>query len=142
MSSPQLEYAFTIVAEVGPPLPIEARAGEQLDIIPITGGTVTGRITAMVEPGGADWCRLRSDGAYEVEARYWIRTDDGAVIDIVNVGRIAPEIAGSDADELFITTPQFRTIAPQYQWLTQRAFVGQAVSTDAHTTIAVYEVVG
>lgn len=140
MSLPELRFAFTIVAEVGPPLPIEEGTTGRLDIIPITGGTISGRITGRVQPAGADWCRYRSDGSYDVEARYWIATDDDAIIDVVNVGRIAPPDAGGD--EFFVTTPQFRTVAPQYHWLTQRVFIGRAESTDEYTKIEVYEVVG
>ncbi|UOQ57468.1 DUF3237 family protein [Leucobacter allii] len=138
---PELAYAFTIVAEVDPGLPIERRAGESLEIIPITGGSVSGRISGTVQPGGADWCLYRNDGALNVEARYWIRTDDGDVVDVVNLGRIAPGSAPDAADGLFMSTPQFRTTAPGLQWLTQRVFVGRAEAFGTHTTIDVFEVV-
>lgn len=137
---PALKYSFTIVAEVDPGLAIEQRGDDRLEIIPITGGPVTGSITGTVRPGGADWCRERADGAFEVEARYWIRTDSGAIVDVVNVGRIAPS-GHDDRLGLFMTTPVFRTVAPELQWLTQRVFVGRAEAFGTHTTINVFEVV-
>lgn len=138
---PEFEFAFTIVAEVDPGLPIERRAGESLEIIPITGGSVTGKVTGRVQPGGADWCLFRTDEALNVEARYWFTTDTGAVVDVVNLGRIAPGSSVGAHDGLFMSTPQFRTTAPELQWLTQRVFVGRAESFGTHTQIDVFEVV-
>lgn len=138
--APELEFAFRIVAEVDPELPIERRADETLTIIPITGGPVSGRIEGEVAPGGADWCFFRNDGAIEVEARYWFKTVDGDVVDVVNVGRIAPA-SERNPDGLFMTTPQFRTTSPKLQWLTQRVFVGRAQAFGTHTTIDIFEVV-
>lgn len=137
---PELRYAFTVVAEVAPDLPIEQRGDGTLSIIPITGGTVRGDIQGTVEPGGADWCRERADGAYDVEARYWIRTNDGDVIDVVNIGHIAP---GPDTETLglFMTTPRFRTVAPHLQWLTHSVFVGRAEAFGTHTTIDIFQIV-
>lgn len=138
---PTLQFSFTIVAEVDPGLPIDRRTDESLEIIPITGGRVTGAISGEVQPGGADWCLYRNDGAFNVEARYWIRTDDGDIVDVVNVGRISPGSSPDAVDGLFMSTPQFRTTAPALQWLTQRVFVGRAEAFGTHTTIDVFEVV-
>lgn len=137
---PELKHVFTIVAEVDPDLPIEARGDGTLSIIPITGGSVRGVLNGDVQAGGADWCRERSDGAFDVEARYWIRTDAGAIIDVVNVGHIAP---GPDSERLglFMTTPQFRTVDPELQWLTQAVFVGRAEAFGTHTTIDIFQVI-
>ncbi len=140
-ATPELKFAFTIVAEVDPGLPIERRGDESLEIIPITGGTVRGAVNGEVQRGGADWCLFRNDGALNVEARYWVRTDEGDIIDVVNVGRISPEAPEGAAHGLFMSTPQFRTTAPALQWLTQRVFVGRAHAFGTHTTIDVFEVV-
>lgn len=37
-------------------------------------------------PGGGDWATGRDDLVTELEARYLVRADDGAVIDVVNRG--------------------------------------------------------
>lgn len=140
-NAPALEYCFRIVAEVTPGLPIEARSTETLEFIPITGGPVTGRITGRVVPGGGDWCLSRADEGFNVEARYLIRTDDGDLIDVFNVGVLRHlEGVSGDSEQMgyFVTTPRFRTTAPGLQWLTRSVFVGRAAVHENDTTIDVY----
>ena len=140
---PQLRYAFSIVAEVGPYLPLEQRDSELLEFIPITGGTITGDVNGTIIPGGGDWCRTRADEAYQVEARYLIRTDAGDIIDVVNVGVVRHLEGASGMDRpmgYFQSTPTFRTTAADLQWLTRSVFVGRAVSDEHATSIDVFEV--
>lgn len=54
-------------------------------IIPITGGTFKGPdIEGEVVPGGADWQLTRPDGDVELYARYTLKTNDGAMIQVQN----------------------------------------------------------
>ncbi|MFC1839584.1 DUF3237 domain-containing protein [Thermodesulfobacteriota bacterium] len=54
-------------------------------IIPITGGTFKGpNIEGTVVPGGADWQLTRPDGDVELYARYTLKTNDGALIQVQN----------------------------------------------------------
>jgi hypothetical protein len=54
-------------------------------IIPITGGTFKGPdIEGVVLPGGADWQLTRPDGDVELYARYTLKTNDGALIQVQN----------------------------------------------------------
>lgn len=54
-------------------------------IIPITGGTFKGQdIEGEVIPGGADWQLTRPDGDVELYARYTLKTNDGALIQVQN----------------------------------------------------------
>lgn len=54
-------------------------------IIPITGGTFKGPdIEGVVVPGGADWQLTRPDGDVELYARYTLKTEDGALIQVQN----------------------------------------------------------
>ncbi len=134
---------FTITALVDESLLLERRSTESLDYIPITGGPVRGAVEGEIIPGGGDWCLNRADDSYEVEARYLIRTHDDAVIDVVNVGvlrHLPGESGGSEDMGYFLTTPRFRTAAPQYQWLTRSVFVGRAATNPSATTIDVFEV--
>lgn len=140
---PALRYVFSIVAEVGPYLPVEQRDSELLEFIPITGGSVTGEVSGTVIAGGGDWCRTRADEAYQVEARYLIRTDSGDVIDVVNVGIVRHLDGESGLDRpmgYFQSTPRFRTTARDLQWLTRSVFVGRAVADEHTTSIDVFEV--
>jgi hypothetical protein len=54
-------------------------------IIPITGGKFKGpNIEGEVLPGGADWQLTRPDGDVELYARYTLKTNDGALIQVQN----------------------------------------------------------
>ncbi|MFJ9124729.1 MULTISPECIES: DUF3237 domain-containing protein [unclassified Streptomyces] len=118
--TPSLTYAFEIRAEVTEPLHIGHGAGESTEFTPITGGTVTGpRLNGTVLPGGGDWSNTRG-GVCELEARYLLRADDGAVIDIVNRGYYVEDSG------YFRTAPTFRTDAPAHLWLARTVFVGHA----------------
>lgn len=140
---PELRFAFTISAEIGPSLPLQRRDDELLEFIPITGGSVRGDVNGTIIPGGGDWCLERSDEAFDVEARYLIRTDDDEIVDVVNVGvvRHLPGQSGAQAPMgYFQSTPRFRTTAPHLQWLTRSVFVGRAVAAENVTTVDVFEV--
>src|SRR5690349_627769 len=142
-TAPALRFTFSIVAEVGAYLPLEQRDAEVLEFIPITGGTVTGDLRGQIIPGGGDWCLQRADEAFRVEARYLIRTDSGAIVDVENVGivRHLPGARGvSEPMGYFQSTPRFRTTAPELQWLTRSVFVGRAIATEHDTTVDVFEV--
>lgn len=84
------------VVEVGP-TPTGFRR-----VIPIVGGTVSGRLAGEVLPGGADWNLERPDGSTELWARYELRLVDGTVVSVVNTALLAP-----GADVPFLTHPVF-----------------------------------
>jgi hypothetical protein len=56
------------------------------NIIPITGGTTTGKISGEVLPGGADYQLLST--TFEIDARYTLKTDEGELIIVRNCGPI------------------------------------------------------
>lgn len=118
------EYLFTIEADI-----TEAfQMGETVDgvrrAIPITGGRVHGKdITGEVLPGGADYQVDRSDGSTQISAVYMIRTDDGAIINVVNEGLIVPPGVANKDQLYFRTTPQFIAPNGKYGWLNNNIFV-------------------
>jgi hypothetical protein len=57
------------------------------NIIPITGGTLSGKITGKVLPGGADYQKMGNP--MTLDARYLWQTDEGDVIIVRNAGPIA-----------------------------------------------------
>ena len=86
-SVPKLEFVFAGHVTVDKPLDIGDVAKGGRRIIPIAGGEFSGpQIRATVLPGGADWQVLRHDGVAELEARYTLRSDDGALIYVRNHG--------------------------------------------------------
>jgi hypothetical protein len=86
VSLPQLEFIFAAHVTVDPPLDLGDVGKGGRRIVPITGGDFFGpQIRGKVLPGGADWQVLRNDGVAELEARYTLRTDDGALIYVRNL---------------------------------------------------------
>ena len=74
------------------------------NIIPITGGELSGRITGKVLPGGADYQNLSNPAT--IDARYLWQTADGEIIIVRNGGAF-----GS-----LVPTFEVRTDSP-YAWL-------------------------
>lgn len=150
LPEPQLEYAFEIRVDVSADLRIGRGADELLTFTPITGGTVDGPLLrGEVLAGGGDWAVERS-GTAQLEARYLLRADDGAVIDILNRGyfRATPEVlvryergeevAESDPGVYFRTAPVFQTDAPKHRWLADHQFVGLARDENGQVCIRVF----
>ena len=151
LPEPTLRFAFEARVDVDPVVVVGGRGADALLFYPITGGTVTGpRLTATVLPGGGDWATDRGGLVTELEARYLIRTNDDAVIDIVNRGfhratsqeQMDRMMAGEDLPEseyYYRTSPMFRTDAPQHRWLTHTVFVGMARSEGPQVCIRFFE---
>lgn len=98
-------------------------------VIPITGGHFRGpRLSGTVVPGGADWNLTRADGSHKVEAEYYLRTDDGTMIRIVNRGAGPggdgpPPVVAGERFYMF-TTPEFEAPEGRHDWLNRATFVG------------------
>lgn len=148
---PRLRFAFEARVDVAPTEHVGNGAGDVLEFTPITGGTVAGpRLSGTVVPGGGDWSVQRGPTTCELDARYLVRSQDGALIDVTNRGyyRAAPEVlakveAGEEVDPsqiYFRTSPFFRTEAPQYRWLAESIFVGLARDEAGQVCICFYEV--
>lgn len=97
-------------------------------IIPITGGSFEGpQLSGAVLPGGADWQIVRADGSAYLEARYTIKTNDGALVYVQNKGyrhgpaevmaRVAKGEAVDPLSYYFRATPFFETADPGLAWL-------------------------
>ena len=119
---PGLELVMTLRVEIAAPLDVGAVGSGVRRVIPITGGTFEGpAIRGAVLPGGADWNLTRPDGVAEIWARYTLRTDDGALIAIINAGLVVTQADGSHHAQ---TVPQFEVAGEQYAWLRRNIFVG------------------
>ena len=110
----------TLRVEIDEPLDAGRVPGGRRLIIPITGGTVTGRINGSVVPGGADRALLRADGTSTVSATYPLRTDDGTLLSVTNQGTLSTRDGG-----LFGVTA-IRIEAPEgpWSWLNDVPIVG------------------
>ena len=78
---PLLRFLYTSRIGVEAPLELGAAPHGGRRVIPIRGGVFEGpRLSGEILQGGADWQIIRQDGVTEVEARYTLRTHDGALI--------------------------------------------------------------
>ena len=143
-------YAFTITAHVAGVTSAGDIGTGVRRIIPIVGGEVRGKINGKVMALGADFQILRPDSSIELEARYAIEADDGAVIYVENRGiRLGPaELIeklnrGEAVDPALIyfrTVPKFETGSERYRWLMQSIFVGSAARHTNRVVIDVHQV--
>jgi hypothetical protein len=85
------------------------------NIIPITGGTTTGKVAGKILNGGADY-QLAGTGGTTLDARYTLAPSDGNVIIVRNCGpmdKLVPVFeAASDGPYAFLTTGKFLSSAP------------------------------
>lgn len=133
-TAPGLEFAFEARVDLGPVQEIGRIPGGERRVIPITGGTFEGPgLKGRVLNLGADWQVVRADGLAELDARYTLQTESGALISVWNQGMRhgPPEVlarlrAGEPVDVAsyyFRATPRFETSAPELQWLARSIFI-------------------
>jgi hypothetical protein len=149
---PSLVHSFTLRVELGAPIEMgRGRAGTRR-IIPIVGGAALGPdITGKVLSLGADWQTVFADGAAHLDTRYALESDDGAVIEVINVGArhgppkvIARLAAGEDVDPTSYymrTAARLETGDPRYSWVNHIVFVCAGVRRASAVEIAYYKVI-
>lgn len=149
--APHLDYLCRATVELAAPLLVGATPLGERRVIPIIGGRFAGeRLAGEVLPGGADWQLVRPDGAAILDARYTLRTADGALIDVRNRGlragppavlaRLARGEAVDPAAYYFRTTPRFETGAADYAWLNDLVAVCSGVRTARAVVLDFYAV--
>ena len=120
---PGLEFVLQETVSLGKVVAVGKTARGERRIIPITGGHFEGPgIKGEIMPGGWDWQLTRADGCTDVKADYFLKTDDGVVINVVNTGEICPGAKGVPA--AVRTHPVFEPPLGKYEWLGRQAFVG------------------
>lgn len=85
------------------------------NVIPITGGTTTGKVTGKILNGGADY-QLAGQSGTTLDARYTLAPNDGNFIIVRNCGpsnALIPAFeAASDGPYAFLNTGKFLSSAP------------------------------
>lgn len=151
INAPELRLVCEIDAELAPPIEKGRGPGLVWRIIPIIGGTVTGeRLSGKVMNLGADWQTIYDTGFAELDTRYGIETDDGAVIDVRNFGyrHGPPEVlaqlaAGEPVDPSLYymrTHPRLQSGDPRYDWVNRTIFIGTGERRAASVRIGIFEV--
>lgn len=135
MTPPELRFAFDIDVEVATPLDFGVTQAGHRRVVAIRGGSVAGpRLQGRVLDAGGDWQILRADGTADLDARYTIQADDGALIYVINRGvrhgpaevlaRLSRGEPVDPASYYFRSSANFETSAPQHAWLTRAVVVG------------------
>jgi Protein of unknown function (DUF3237) len=151
MTAPELRFAFEIAVEVHPALDLGQTQAGHRRVVPIAGGLVSGpKLQGRILPGGADSQILRPEGTADLEARYTIQSEDGALIYVVNRGlRHGPREVlarlnqGEQVDPgayYFRSAAIFETSAPQHLWLTRAIVIGAGERYPDKVVIRFWEV--
>jgi hypothetical protein len=141
-----------IRVEVGIPIAVGETGVGLRRVVPILGGTVAGpRLRGRVLPAGADFQILRPDGVMELEAKYVLETEDGALIYVINRGlRHGPAEAveklmrGEPVDPSLIyfrAAPSFETAVPEYKWMMRSLFVCTGTRLPTQVLLRLYEII-
>lgn len=121
---PGMEFVFEEIVKLAPATEVGTTARGKRRIIPIVGGRFEGpNIKGEIVPGGWDWQLDRGDGCTDVVADYFLKTDDGVVINVRNTGTICLPKDGGPPPAVR-THPVFEPPLGKYQWLGEQTFVG------------------
>lgn len=142
---------FTIHAEVDAIMQLGHTPVGDRRIINILGGPVSGpKLNGRVLPGGADWQIIRTDGAADIQARYTIETDTGALVLVSSEGLrhgppdvIAQLARGETIDPslyYFRTVMRFETSDPALGWLNRILAIAKGQREARAVRLDVYEV--
>jgi hypothetical protein len=151
-AAPKLEYLMTLHADLEPPQAIDS----SMLIFHCKGGWAEGpKIRGKLIGPAADWLEILPSGAWRLDVRGTLVTDDGQMVFASYNGIIAHSQASAakmtsgsvitEADDpYFVTAPTFRTSAPKYAWLNMIQCVGKMVgfSTDPAKSFVRYDVFG
>ena len=147
--APTRTYAFSLRAELLPPVEQGLIDGARHRFIAITGGTVSGpKLTGTVMAGGGDWQAIHPGGLTVVWARYFLKAADGTVIGVTNPGvrTASPDVIekltrGEPVDPslyYFRTTPTFSVTDGPHGWMRNKVFVARGIRRPDHVMIDYY----
>lgn len=146
------EFVFEARVKVDRPVVIGESSHGLRRIVPILGGPVQGpALKGNVIAGGADWQYVRPDGAWELDARYTVQTDDGILIMVENRGvrygkpEVMERLAKGekvDPGQIYCrTVPTFE--APRdskYEWMNHTLFVASVERLPDAVIVRYYKV--
>jgi Protein of unknown function (DUF3237) len=126
IETPRLEHVLTVRATIEDTVEMGKTPHGVRRVVPIRGGTFEGpSMRGVIMPGGEDWQLLREDGVLELDARYWLRTEDGALIRVHNQVLSVPPAQGAAPTTRYArSSVRFEAPIGKYEWLNKAIFVG------------------
>ena len=136
MTALRVRPLFTLLLAVDPPINVGKTPGVDRRVGVITGGRFEGeRLRGTLLPGGSDWQAVRpGDGAWMINVRIVLKTDDGHVIGMPYTGiRVGPKevldrIARGEVvkatDYYLRIAATFETSSEKYGWLNNVIGIG------------------
>jgi hypothetical protein len=121
---PRLELLLTANVKLGPIQKVGDTPSGVLRMIPILGGTFHGpRLHGEVVAGGADWPVKRDDRVTVIRADYALRTHDGVLIRVLNVGLGVPPSLCTGRTYVR-TNPRMEAPVGAYNWINHAVLLG------------------
>ena len=154
LATPLLEPVAELTVTVGAPVEAGAVTGVetrgQRRIIPITGGSVRGRLQGRVLAGGADFQIIVSPTMAVLDARYVLALDNGEHVYVQNhalrrgpaeaIARLARGEPVDPAVIYFRCVPRFEVSSPALSWLTESIFIGTGARFPDRVELALFRV--
>ena len=151
LPTPGLRHVCDLSVKLDPIREMGAGRAGQRRIIPIIGGEVTGpELQGKILNLGADWQTIFESGVAELDTRYAMETDDGAVIEIINYGyRHGPQevldrlMAGEivPPDQYYMRTQaRLETGDARYAWVNRTVFIGTGTRQKQGVTVSLFAV--
>jgi len=102
-------------------------------IVRVMGGRFWSKdLNGTILEGGGDWQHIRRDGVVEIDTRYTLQTEDGALIYLTNDGL---------RDGNYMRTfARFESADPRYAWMNNRLFLADGQKVDGVVRHSFYEV--
>jgi Protein of unknown function (DUF3237) len=138
LPEPRLTPVYRLEATLGQAHDIGERSQGHRRIVPLTGGSFTGRELrgALLAGVSADWQTILHDGTVLGDIRYVLQTDRGDLLYVQSrsIRHGSPEVLarlgrGEDVDPgeyTFRTSTRIETAAPDLDWLNKGIFVSVA----------------
>jgi hypothetical protein len=124
---------FRLIVNVEPPVALDAAAMGPVRLVRIAGGRVEGQLAGRIIPGGTDWQTIAAEGVIQIEARYLLELEDGAIVELQSRGQRAPDAAG------FWSPIWLRTVAAAHASLNRSQYLGFGRKEGRQVVIDVYE---
>ncbi|MGH1356430.1 MAG: DUF3237 domain-containing protein [Thalassovita sp.] len=149
LSPPALRHVCDLYVDLDPILEMGPGQAGQRRIIPIIGGRAEGpALNGEILHLGADWQTIWANGVAELEARYAIKTEDGALVEIRNYGYrhgpaevLAAVARGEDVDPATYymrTTAQLESGDPRYDWVNKTMFTGVGARLAGQVVVSLF----